>query len=70
MESEPFGYQAVMPIKYRKVINLGPIRLNMGNRGLSSWSLHLGKWTWNSRTRKHHVDLPGPFSWRSGGSRT
>jgi len=56
-----------MPIQYRKIVKLGPIRLNVGNRGLSSWSLHIGKWSWNSRTRKHRFDLPGPFSWRSGG---
>jgi hypothetical protein len=50
---------------YRKTIKFGPFRLNIGRKGVSSWSLHIGKWSWNSRTRKHRFDLPGPFSWRS-----
>jgi hypothetical protein len=54
-----------MPLMYRKTVKLGPFRLNIGRTGVSSWSLHLGRWSWNSRTRKQRVDLPGPFSWRS-----
>ena len=67
MDFDGFGYLGCMPIQYRKVIKFGPFRLNIGNHGLSSWSFAIGKWSWNSRTRKHRVDLPGPFSWRSGG---
>jgi len=51
---------------YRKVVRLGPLRLNLTKGGLSSWSLKIGRWSWNSRARAHRFDLPGPFSWRSG----
>ncbi|MGC9666557.1 DUF4236 domain-containing protein [Planosporangium sp. 12N6] len=54
-----------MPVTYRKVIKFGPFRFHLGNHGLSSWSIQLGRWSWNSRTRRQRVDLPGPFSWRS-----
>ncbi|HEV7898201.1 MAG TPA: DUF4236 domain-containing protein [Planosporangium sp.] len=54
-----------MPVMYRKTIKFGPFRLNIGRNGLSSWSLQIGRWSWNSRTRKQRFDLPGPFSWRS-----
>ena len=54
-----------MPLMYRKTIRLGPVRIHIGKRGVSSWSLQVGKWSWNSRTKKQRVDLPGPFSWRS-----
>ena len=30
-----------------------------------SWGIKIGRWSWNSRTRKQRVDLPGPMSWRS-----
>lgn len=52
-----------MSILFRKSIPLGPLRLNFSKSGVS-WSLHLGPWSWNSRTRAQRVDLPGPFSWR------
>jgi hypothetical protein len=55
-----------MGLLYRKIIKLGPFRLHLGRKGLSSWSLKFGRWSWNSRARSHRVDLPGPFSWRSG----
>jgi hypothetical protein len=55
-----------MPFLFRKVHRFGPLHFNVGNRGLSSWSIKIGKWSWNSRTRKQRVDLPGPLSWRSG----
>jgi Protein of unknown function (DUF4236) len=54
-----------MPLMYRKVLKFGPFRLNLGRRGVSSWGLHFGRWSWNSRTRRQRVNLPGPFSWRS-----
>jgi len=53
-----------MAILFRKVIRFGPIRLHFAKRGFSSWSATVGPWSWNSRTRRHRVDLPGPFSWR------
>lgn len=54
-----------MPLMFRKIVRIGPIRLNFGSKGLSSWSIKFGRWSWNSRTRKQRVDLPGPMSWRS-----
>jgi hypothetical protein len=59
-----------MPILFRKIIRLGPLHLNFSKNGMSSWSLKFGRWSWNSRTKKQRVDLPGPISWRSGGSNT
>lgn len=53
-----------MGLLFRKVIKIGPLRLNIGRNGLSSWSVRLGRWSWNSRARAHRVDLPGPWSWR------
>lgn len=55
-----------MPFLFRKVYRFGPLHINVGRRGLSSWSIKIGKWSWNSRTRRQRVDLPGPLSWRSG----
>ena len=54
-----------MPMQFRKIVRLGPIRLNFGNHGFASWSIKIGKWSWNSRTRAQRVDLPGPVSWKS-----
>lgn len=54
-----------MPLMFRKVVRLGPVRLNFGNRGLTSWSIRIWRWSWNSRTRTSRVDLPGPVSWKS-----
>ena len=50
----------------RKVVRLGPIHLHYTEHGFSSWSIKIGRWSWNSKTRKQRVDLPGPVSWRSG----
>ena len=55
-----------MPLMFRKIVRLGPLHLNFGRRGMSSWSIKIGRWSWNSKTRKQRVDLPGPVSWRSG----
>ena len=57
-----------MPIRIRKSKRFGPIRLNASNSGLS-WSWDIGPYSWNSRTRKHRVDLPGPFHWVQGRKR-
>ncbi len=54
-----------MPLLFRKIVRLGPIRLNFGKNGFSSWTFKIGKWSWNSRTRRHRLDLPGPLSWTS-----
>ncbi|HWH00110.1 MAG TPA: DUF4236 domain-containing protein [Pilimelia sp.] len=54
-----------MGLLFRKVVRFGPLRLNFTRNGFSSWSVKLGRWSWNSRARAHRVDLPGPMSWRS-----
>jgi len=54
-----------MGLIFRKTIRLGPVRLNFTKHGFSSWSIKIGRWSWNSRARKHRVDLPGPASWTS-----
>ena len=56
-----------MPIRMRKAMNMGPIKLNFTQDGFSSWSFKLGRWSWNSRTRAHRVDMPGPLHWTSKG---
>ena len=56
-----------MGLLFRKTWRLGPLRLNFTQNGLSSWSLRFWRWSWNSRTRSHRVDLPGPFSYRGDG---
>ncbi len=58
-----------MPVIFRRSIPLGPLRLNLSNTGLS-WTLKLGPWSWNSRSRAQRVDLPGPLSWRQRRRRT
>jgi hypothetical protein len=52
-----------MPIRFRKRPRLGPIQFNITEHGLTSWSLRIGPFTWNSRTRRKSVDLPGPWRW-------
>lgn len=55
-----------MPLLFRKTKKFGPLLLHFGRRGLSSWGIKIGRWSWNSRARAHRLDLPGPLSWRSG----
>lgn len=57
-----------MGLIFRKVIRVGPLRLNL-SRSRPSWTIKLGKWSWNTRSRAHRVDLPGPLSWTSKGRR-
>jgi len=54
-----------MGLLFRKTVRLGPLRLNFTRKGFSSWSLKFWRWSWNSKARRHRVDLPGPVSWRS-----
>jgi hypothetical protein len=55
-----------MALLFRKTVKLGPLRLNFTRNGFSSWSIRIGRWSWNSKAKSHRVDLPGPMSWRSG----
>ena len=50
-----------MRIRMRKVVRLGPFRLNFTQHGLTSWGWKAGPISWNSRRRRHRIDLPGPF---------
>ena len=54
-----------MGIILRKQMRLGPLRLHFTKNGFSSWSIKIGRWSWNSRAKAHRVDLPGPMSWKS-----
>lgn len=49
-----------MRFRWRKHVRLGPLRLNFGERGLSSYTWKLGPWSWNSRTRRSRINTPGP----------
>lgn len=53
-----------MPIVFRKAFKLGPFRFNVNKSGWTSTTIKVGPWSWNTKTRAHRVDLPGPFSWR------
>jgi hypothetical protein len=54
-----------MGLLIRKKLRLGPISIHFTEHGYSSWSIKLWRWSWNSKTRKQRVDLPGPASWTS-----
>lgn len=52
-----------MGVHFRKRMRIGPVILHFTDQGLSSWSLKVGPWSWNSRRRAQRVDLPGPWHW-------
>jgi hypothetical protein len=58
-----------MPFRDRGYINLPLIKINYTRNGLkfrfTSYTWHLGPWSRNSRTKKHHIDHPGPGWWES-----
>lgn len=54
-----------MGFKMHKRLRLGPVVLNFTQRGISSWGIKIGRWSWNARTRQHTVDTPGPGYWQS-----
>lgn len=58
-----------MRFRARKALRLGPLRLNFTQRGLSSWGLRVGRWSWNAKTGEHSVDTPGWGGVRFGGRR-
>lgn len=57
------------PFRFRKSVGLGPLRLNVGRRGVSP-SLRVGRVSRSLRTGRTSVNLPGPFTWFSGGRRS
>jgi hypothetical protein len=54
-----------MSLLFRKSIDLGLIRWNFGRGGYSSTTYRIWPWSYNTRTRRHRIDLPGPFAWQS-----
>jgi hypothetical protein len=40
------------------------VRANASRTGVS-WTFQVGPYSWNTRSRRHRVDLFGPFSWTS-----
>jgi hypothetical protein len=52
-----------MPIRFRKCIGSGLVRANLSRSGIS-WTIKLGPWSWNTRSRRHRLDLPGPAYWQ------
>lgn len=59
------------PLKARKTFRIGLpklcVRFNFTQAGFSSWGVHVLFWSWNAKTRRHSVDLPGPLRWQSAG---
>jgi hypothetical protein len=53
-----------MGVMFRSRKKFGPLILNFTENGFSSWSIKIGRWSWNSKARAHRVDLPGPLSWK------
>lgn len=51
-----------MRFRARKTLRLGPVIVHLTQRGVSSWGLRVGRWSWNARTRRHTIDTPGPGS--------
>jgi hypothetical protein len=49
----------VTPIRYRRRLRLGPLRLNISGLRLTSVSVKVGPWTWNPTRRRITTDLPG-----------
>lgn len=58
-----------MPLTFRKRIPLGPLRFNIGKRGLTSWGIKLWRFTYNFTRGTTSVDGPGPIGWRTRGRR-
>ena len=48
-----------MKFHLHRTVRLGPIRVHLTERGLSSWGVQLGRWSWNARSRRHTIDTPG-----------
>lgn len=61
-----------MPFGFRTSKRFGTknlhLRLNASKSGLS-WTMKVGPWSWNTRQRRHRIDLLGPAYWQSRGRR-
>lgn len=58
-----------MRFMWRKRMRVGPLVLNFGPRGLSSWGVKVWRYSWNARTRRSTFDTPGPGSVTWGGEK-
>ncbi|MEV0407718.1 hypothetical protein [Actinoallomurus sp. NPDC050550] len=58
-----------MGVMFRKSQKFSPLILNFTEHGFSSWTIKIGRWSWNSRARAHRVDLPGPLFWKQNKTR-
>lgn len=58
-----------MKFHVRKSKRFGPLRFTFTENGFSSWGLQVGRWSWNSRTRRHTFDTPGAGYVQSRGRR-
>ena len=47
------------PIRYRRRLRLGPIRVNVSGLRVTSLSVKVGPWTWNPRRGRLTTNLPG-----------
>lgn len=63
-------------VRGQKRKKFGPITVNMASDGfmkwrITSWGIRIGPWSWNAKSKRHSVDIPGPWRWTSkgGGSR-
>lgn len=54
-----------MALLFRKRVKIGPIIVNVSQGRITSYTIKFGPWSWNSRTRRQRVNLPGPLSWQS-----
>jgi len=63
-----------MTIRGTKRKRIGPIVVNMASAGflrwhITSWGVHVGPWSWNAKSGRHTLDIPGPWRWTSKGHR-
>lgn len=54
-----------MGFTFRKRFRFGPLFAYVGKRGVTSYGIKLGPFTWNLKRGTTSVDLPGPVNWRS-----
>ena len=48
-----------MKFRLHRTLRLGPIRIHLTERGVHSWGVSVGRWSWNARSRRHTIDTPG-----------
>lgn len=55
-----------MKFRARKQLRLGPFRVNLTQRGLSSVTFKIGRFSHNFRSGRNTFDTPGPgsISWQ------